>query len=125
MKEAKKNCIKNYICISKEELCIKLWNYMELEDSINMKRISTCIKKASKHKHTPVKKVKRNKVHYEDLLHFEGKRMRYEHSQVNMKVEEPKPSVHVPVPKKVKKKKVHLEELCHDEADRLFAMRYP
>ena len=49
IKEAKIRCIKNYARISKEELCIKLWNYMEPEDSINMRRISTCTKKASKH----------------------------------------------------------------------------
>ena len=41
-----------------------------------------------------------------------------------MKVEEPKLSVHVPVPKTVRKKKVHLEESLHAEGERLFAMRY-
>ena len=123
IEEAKMRGIKNYTRISKEVLCMQLWNYNDYTDSTNIKRIRTCNKKEIKHEDTPLQKVKRPKVIApEESLHAEGERlfaMRYAHTnaKINMKEEEPeKPSVHVPkkvvhvIPSEQNPK--HEKELC-------------
>ena len=48
IEEAKVHRIKNYTRISKEDLCIQLWNHEEYVNTSNIKRIITCNKKRSK-----------------------------------------------------------------------------
>ena len=57
--EAKVHRIKNCMRISKEDLCIQLWNHEEYVNTQNIKRIITCNKKRSK-KEDVSQKMKKN-----------------------------------------------------------------
>ena len=114
IEEAKVHRIKNYTRISKEDLCIQLWNHEEYVNTSNIKRIITCNKKRSKKEDVSQKNEGKSKVKTSKTVTFDD--------SVKNDFSAPcaKENIKVKGPKKVKKSKIEEHAYSiHDECANL------